>query len=41
VGTNPRVEAPLLNSRLRRMVMHAELPVGVVGPAVRREPWLG
>merc|ERR1719424_781976 len=33
VGTNPRVEAPLLNSRLRRMVMHADLPVGVVGPA--------
>lgn len=33
VGTNPRVEAPLLNSRLRRMVIHADLPVGVVGPA--------
>ena len=32
VGTNPRVEAPLLNSRLRRMVLHADVPVGVVGP---------
>ena len=62
VGTNPRVEAPLLNSRLRRMVLHAhpnpnpspspnpnpspsphphptqvlhaDVPVGVVGPKV-------
>lgn len=33
VGTNPRVEAPLLNSRVRRMVIHAELPVGIVGPS--------
>merc|ERR1740115_691581 len=33
VGCNPRVEAPLLNTRLRRMVTHADLPVGVVGAA--------
>jgi len=33
VGSNPRVEAPLLNARIRKMVRHYGLPVGVVGPA--------
>jgi len=33
VGTNTRVEAPLVNARIRKMVRHADLPVAVVGPA--------
>ena len=33
VGTNPRVEAPLVNARIRKMVRHASLPVASVGPA--------
>jgi len=31
VGTNPRVEAPLLNARLRKLVRHHDLPVASVG----------
>ncbi|KAL1495274.1 hypothetical protein AB1Y20_017134 [Prymnesium parvum] len=34
VGTNPRTEAPLLNTRIRKMVRHYDLPVGLVGSAV-------
>ena len=34
VGTNPRIEAPLLNSRIRKMVRHYDLPVASVGKAV-------
>ena len=33
VGTNLRVEAPLVNARVRKMVRHVGLKVGVVGPA--------
>merc|ERR1719424_549967 len=33
VGTNLRVEAPLVNARVRKMVRHFGLKVGVVGPA--------
>jgi len=32
IGTNPRVEAPLVNTRIRKMVRHFGLSVGVVGP---------
>ena len=32
VGTNPRVEAPLVNTRIRKMVRHANVRVGLVGP---------
>jgi NADH-quinone oxidoreductase subunit G len=32
VGSNPRVEAPLVNARIRKMVRHASLPVASVGP---------
>lgn len=31
VGSNPRVEAPLLNARLRKLVRHEDLPIGLVG----------
>jgi len=34
VGTNPRYEAPIFNSRLRKCWIHNELNVGVVGPKV-------
>lgn len=34
VGTNPRFEAPLLNSRLRKAYVHNELNVGLIGPKV-------
>jgi len=33
IGTNPRVEAPLINSRIRKMVRHFDLPVASVGTA--------
>ncbi|CAH0563651.1 unnamed protein product [Brassicogethes aeneus] len=34
VGTNPRLEAPLLNSRLRKAYIHKELEVAMIGPEV-------
>lgn len=34
VGTNPRFEAPLLNTRLRKSWINNELTVGLVGPKV-------
>ena len=34
VGSNPRIEAPLLNARIRKMVRHYDLPVAAVGGAV-------
>ena len=33
VGTNPRLEAPVLNARIRRRYLHGRVPVGVVGVA--------
>jgi NADH dehydrogenase/NADH:ubiquinone oxidoreductase subunit G len=33
IGTNPRMEAPLFNVRVRKSVLHTQLKVGVVGPA--------
>jgi NADH-quinone oxidoreductase chain G len=33
VGTNPRIEAPLLNARIRKLVRHYGLPVASVGKA--------
>jgi NADH-quinone oxidoreductase subunit G len=32
IGTNPRWEAPLINSRIRKMWLRGGYPVGVVGP---------
>jgi len=32
VGSNPRIEAPLVNARIRKMVRHCALPVASVGP---------
>ncbi|KAL1139898.1 hypothetical protein AAG570_006875 [Ranatra chinensis] len=34
VGTNPRFEAPLFNSRIRKAFIHNELNVAVIGPPV-------
>ena len=34
VGSNPRIEAPLLNSRIRKMVRHHGLEVATVGKPV-------
>jgi len=34
VGSNPRIEAPLINARIRKMVRHYGLEVGMVGGAV-------
>ncbi|XP_065338724.1 NADH-ubiquinone oxidoreductase 75 kDa subunit, mitochondrial [Cloeon dipterum] len=34
VGSNPRYEAPLLNSRLRKGYLHHELDIAVVGPKI-------
>uniref|UniRef100_A0A0K8TL41 NADH-ubiquinone oxidoreductase 75 kDa subunit, mitochondrial n=1 Tax=Tabanus bromius TaxID=304241 RepID=A0A0K8TL41_TABBR len=34
VGTNPRYEAPLLNTRLRKGYVHNELEIGLVGPKI-------
>jgi NADH-quinone oxidoreductase subunit G len=34
VGTNPRLEAPVLNARIRKMWLKGALSVGVVGEAV-------
>lgn len=34
VGTNPRFEAPLLNTRLRKSWINNELNVGLIGPKV-------
>merc|ERR1712038_2187349 len=34
IGTNPRYEAPIFNSRLRKCWIHNELNVGVAGPKV-------
>lgn len=33
VGSNPRMEAPLINSRLRKTHVHYAMPVASVGPA--------
>lgn len=34
VGTNPRFEAPLVNTRIRKSFIHNELKVALVGPKV-------
>jgi NADH dehydrogenase/NADH:ubiquinone oxidoreductase subunit G len=34
VGTNPRFEAPLLNSRIRKSYLHNDLEVAVIGPKI-------
>ena len=32
IGTNPRLEAPVLNARLRKRFVMGEFPIGVIGP---------
>ena len=32
VGSNPRLEAPVLNARIRKRWRHGKFPVGVIGP---------
>jgi NADH-quinone oxidoreductase subunit G len=34
IGSNPRVEAPVLNARIRKQAVNAHMPVGVIGPEV-------
>ncbi|HHL42922.1 MAG TPA: NADH-quinone oxidoreductase subunit G, partial [Hellea balneolensis] len=34
VGSNPRKEAPLVNTRIRKAWLHGELEIGVIGAAV-------
>lgn len=34
VGTNPRYEAPLLNTRIRKGFVHNETNIGLIGPKV-------
>lgn len=34
VGTNPRYEAPLLNTRIRKGYVHNETDIALIGPAV-------
>lgn len=34
VGTNPRYEAPLLNTRIRKGYVHGECDIGLIGPSV-------
>ena len=34
IGTNPRFEAPLINTRLRKAYVHNELELGLIGPKV-------
>jgi len=32
IGANPRVEAPVLNARIRRRWLHGGIPIGLIGP---------
>lgn len=32
IGSNPRIEAPVLNARIRRRYLHAQLPIAHIGP---------
>ena len=32
IGSNPRYEAPLVNTRIRKSIIHNELRVAVLGP---------
>lgn len=34
IGTNPRYEAPLVNTRLRKAYVHNELEIASIGPKV-------
>lgn len=34
IGTNPRFEAPLFNSRIRKSYLHNETDVALLGPKV-------
>jgi len=33
IGTNPRVESPVLNARIRKRYLHGKCPVASIGPA--------
>lgn len=32
IGTNPRIEAPVLNARIRKRFLHGPCPIGSIGP---------
>jgi len=32
IGTNPRIEAPIINARIRKRLLEGRFPVGVIGP---------
>ena len=34
IGSNPRIEAAVLNARIRRNWLSSRMPVGVVGPKI-------
>lgn len=34
IGTNPRYEAPLINTRIRKSYVHNETDVALIGPQV-------
>jgi len=34
IGTNPRYEAPLLNTRIRKSYVHNDLEIALLGPKV-------
>ncbi len=34
IGSNPRIEAPVLNARIRKRYLNAGIPVGYIGPTV-------
>lgn len=34
IGSNPRYDAPLINTRLRKAYVHNELNVALIGPKV-------
>ena len=32
IGTNPRIEAPIINARIRKRMLEGRFPIGVIGP---------
>ena len=32
IGTNPRIEAPIINARIRKRMLDGRFPIGVIGP---------
>jgi NADH-quinone oxidoreductase subunit G len=34
IGSNPRIEAPLINARIRKRFLHENIPIAAIGPQV-------